>query len=98
MPFGQWNRFMLEMNYATHDYAVYLNGALLRTSDFVDDEMGIVGFTDAPLATLAAGPSAAEQAAPGTAFYDNYRIDIVPEPGSLAMIGVASLALLRRRR
>jgi hypothetical protein len=94
-PFGQWNHYMLEMDFNTHNYNVYYNGTKLATSTFIDP--GIVGFTDAPLAALAATLESISTAT-GTAYYDNYRIDIVPEPTALGVIGLGSLALLRRRK
>jgi hypothetical protein len=94
-PFGQWNHYSLEMNYTNHQYTVFYNGAPLATSPFVDP--GITSFTDAPLAALAATFESLATAT-GTAYYDNYSIEIVPEPTSVAIIGLASLGLLRRRR
>jgi hypothetical protein len=96
VAFGQWNRFVLEMDYGTDTYTAYVNGVAVGSQPFVDD--GVVAFTDAPLAALAAGGSPADLAAAGTAFYDNYTIEIVPEPSTVAIIGLASLAVLRRRR
>jgi hypothetical protein len=96
VPFGQWNHFTLEMNYVSRTYQAFVNGVASGTPEpFVD--AGIVGFTDAPISTLAAqdGPGLL---APGTAYYDNYNIEIVPEPSTVAIIGLASLGLLRRRR
>ena len=70
---GTWNHFELVLDYASDTYTVYVNGDDKATTGFVDDP--IVGFTDAPLAALAA--SAQSQAtATGTAFFDNYRIDV----------------------
>jgi hypothetical protein len=93
-PFGQWNRYMLEIDYQNDEYSVYFNGARLATTTFVDP--GITGFTDAPLAALAATFESIDFAA-GTAYFDNYTIEIVPEPTAMALVGLGSLALLRRR-
>ena len=93
-PFGQWNRYMLEIDYEADEYSVYYNGSKLATTTFVDP--GVVGFTDAPLAGLAAEFESIDIAA-GTAYFDNYTIEIVPEPSALALVGLGSLALLRRR-
>ena len=96
VPFGQWNHFTLEMNYATRTYQAYVNGTAAGDPEpFVDP--GITAFTDAPISTLAA-EGGAGLSAPGTAFYDNYTIEIVPEPATVAIIGLASLGMLRRRR
>jgi PEP-CTERM motif len=95
VPRGQWQHFALEMNYATGMYQAFVNGVAAGDPEpFVDP--GIVGFTDAPMATLAA--SELGLTAPGTAYFDNYSIEIVPEPTTVAIMGLASLGLLRRRR
>jgi PEP-CTERM motif-containing protein len=96
LPFNTWNRFVLEMNYSTKTYQAFVNGNPAGEPEpFVD--LGIVGFTDAPISTLAASDGAG-LLAPGTAYFDNYSIEVVPEPASMAIIGLASLGLLRRRR
>src|SRR4029453_7511724 len=64
VPVGQWAHYTLEMNYGTQKYTVYVNGVPLATTDFVDP--GIVAFSDAPLATLAAAGDPLSLAAPGT--------------------------------
>ena len=70
---GEWNHFTLELNYDTDAYTVYVNGDDKATTGFVDD--GIVGFTDAPLAALAATAQSLPVAT-GTAFFDNYVIEL----------------------
>src|SRR5688572_2040822 len=94
-PFGQWNRYTLEIDYGIDEYRVIYNGAEIASSTFVDP--GITGFTDAPLAALAATFATLETAS-GTAYFDNYSIEIVPEPSALAVVGLGAVALLRRRR
>lgn len=93
--FGVFNNFVLELDYNTQLYRGYFNGTEVAESPFVD--AGIVGFTDAPLAALAATFDSIATAT-GTAYFDNYSIEIVPEPTALGLIGLGSLALLRRRR
>jgi hypothetical protein len=96
VPFNQWNNYSLEMNYVTKTYQAYVNGAAVGDPEpFVDP--GITSFTAAPISTLAASGGAG-LLAPGTAYFDNYGIEIVPEPSTVAIIGLASLGLLRRRR
>lgn len=94
VPFGQWNRYMLEFDYTNQLYSAYYNGVLLVTSPFVD--AGITGMTDAPIATFATDPDALATST-GSALFDNYSIEVVPEPSALGLMGLASLALLRRR-
>jgi hypothetical protein len=70
---GTWNHFELVLDYDADAYTVYVNGDDKAVTGFVDDP--IVGFTDAPLAALAATADTRATAS-GTAYYDNYRIDI----------------------
>ena len=91
---GQWNRYMLEFDYAAQQYSAFLNGTRLVTTPFVDG--GITGMTDAPLSTFATDPEALDTST-GTAYFDNYTIEVVPEPSVLGLVGIGSLALLRRR-
>ena len=70
---GQWNHFSLELNYDTHTYTVVVNGDEKATTGFVDD--GIVAFTDAPFAALAA-TAESRPVASSAAFFDNYVIEI----------------------
>jgi hypothetical protein len=70
---GEWNHFTLELNYTTKTYTVFVNGDDKATTGFVDD--GVVGFTDAPLAALAA-TAESKPFATGAAYFDNYVIDI----------------------
>jgi len=95
VPFGQWNHYTLELNYGTKQYRGLLNGTAIVTSPFIDP--GIVGFTDAPISTLASTFDTIATAT-GTAYFDNYTITVVPEPACFALVGLGSLALLRRRR
>ena len=94
VPFGQWNNYAVELDYATRTYRGYVNGVLVGGDDFIDEEDGIVGFTDAPIASLQAGAVDV----PGVAYFDNYTIEVVPEPTTVAIFGLASLGLLARRR
>jgi hypothetical protein len=70
------------LDFAMDKYSIYLNGALLKTTTFVDNS-NIVGglnrFTDADISALAAAVNTASKALPGTAYVDNFRVfDGVP--------------------
>ena len=106
--FGQWNKFQMKLDYSTHQYSVLLNGSMLGTSGFVDQNNisgGLDQFSDADIAAVSAAGNAASLALTGTAYYDNFLVregtcEVVPEPSTMAVVGVG-LALfsgLRRRR
>jgi hypothetical protein len=79
VPFNSWHHFDMVLNYSSHTYSVYVDGAPMATDiGFVD--AGVNDFTDAPIATLAAGADSASQQASGQAYFDNYSIGLVPTP------------------
>jgi hypothetical protein len=98
--FGEWNHFAIQADYATNTYQVFLNGAQVASTGFVDG--GIVGFSDAPLAAVAFGDTPADAAAGGTAFYDNYAVTTsstaVPEPAVVSLLALVSCGIMARRR
>jgi hypothetical protein len=75
VQFGVWNHYTLELNYDNDTYTIYVNGDDKATTGFVDD--AVVAFTDAPLAALAATADS-KATATGTAYFDNYVIEIEP--------------------
>ena len=96
--FGQWNHFALQADYNTSTYQLLMNGIQIASNGFVDS--GIIGFSDAPLATVAFTDTAANAAASGTAYFDNYAINTTntPEPTMVGFLGLAVLGLGSRRR
>jgi len=99
-----WNHFSISLDFTSHQYSAYLNGSLtpLVTTGFVDGS-SLNSFTDADISALAAGYDPVSQAFTGTAYYDNFQVQQVPEPGSLAMcmvgfVMVVGLAWRRRSR
>jgi hypothetical protein len=91
---GTWNHFKISLDYTAKTYSIFVNGNLQATEPFVDP--GIADFTDAPMSGLAAGGDAASLAAGGTAYFDNYVLNGVPEPG-VAGLGLLGVALSLRR-
>jgi len=53
--------------------------------------------TDAPIGTIAATATSLTTGT-GTAYFDNYVIQQVPEPATLGCLGLAGMGLLARRR
>jgi hypothetical protein len=92
---GVWNHFQLQLDYAAETYSIFVIGVFRGSETFVDP--GIFDFTDAPLAALAAAGDAASLAAGGTAYFDNYVVNGVPEP-TVAWFGSLGLVLSRRNR
>ena len=106
--YGAWNKFAMELNYATHTYKFLLNGVVLGTQGFVD-QLSVVGglneFSDADITTVAAAGDPISLALAGTAYYDNFVVregqcSMVPEPATwvLGLLGLAGVANARRRR
>jgi hypothetical protein len=91
VTFGAWNDFLIRLDFADMKYTTYLNGAALVTEAFVDS--GLTTFTDADISALAAMDGAISQGATGTAYYDNFRVQEVPEPSTIVLCLTALAAL-----
>jgi len=92
---GAYHHLKLRVDFNTGKYQAYVDSTLLRTEPFVD--LGIVAFTDAPISTFAASATSLNTGT-GTAYFDNYSINVVPEPTGIALIGLALAGLSGRRR
>lgn len=94
--FGAWHSYKMELDYATHQYRVYFDGALLDTIGFVDQNNVVGGldhFSDADIAAISAGTDSLT----GTAYFDNFVVTQVPEPSGI-LLGALSMVLLGARR
>ena len=98
VAFGAFNQFAITANFAALTYSIFLNGTPLHTEGFVDS--GFTSFSDADIFTFAAGGDSASRNAAGTAFFDNYQVQIIPEPSTtvLAAVGLLTVGLWRSRR
>ena len=94
VSYDVWNHYRILLDYGADQYSVYLNGTPLATTGFVDRALGLDYFTDADISALAAGGDSESQAATGTAYYDNFLVQEVPEPSTLALCLAALAALL----
>jgi hypothetical protein len=101
VAFGQWNSFLIELDFDTQMYKGYVNGVMVLDTTF--EFPGAAQFTDADIAAIAANNDAISQGLTGTAYFDNYLVTesdtpCIPEPTSLAagLMAVAVLAVRRR--
>lgn len=76
VTFDVWNHFEMSLDFDADLYTLFLNDRFVLTESFVDSYGGndLNEFTDADLAALAAGASPADQAAVGTAYFDNFTV------------------------
>jgi hypothetical protein len=98
---------MIELNYNTHMYSFFLDGAQIGSTGFVDHNPGnqLDEFTDANLVALAAAGDLDSQALTGTSCFDNFLVTssnmpCIPEPSTslLALLGLVGLAAQRRAK
>lgn len=95
MPLGQWHGIGLRMNFATQTFTVEFNGSELvdsvtllpLTLGFLSSSTGIA---DADLTVQNRGRD--------DYFFDNYVVEVIPAPGTAALLGLGGLMAARRRR
>lgn len=80
-----WHEFKIVLEGANASY--YVDGILSRTVT-----RGVLGTIDSVI--LGSGLSSTNQ----PAFYDDFKVEVVPEPATLAALGIGAAALIRRRR
>jgi hypothetical protein len=96
VAFGSWRHYSIELNYAAHQYKVFLDNTLLATTGFVDHNIipgGLNHFTDADIAAIAAAGDLASDSLTGTAYFDNFIVQ-VPEPSAWVLAAFAGLGLI----
>jgi hypothetical protein len=92
---GAYHHLKLRVDFGAGTYQTFVDGLPLHTESFVD--AGIVAFTDAPIATFA-GTATSVTTGTGTAYFDSYTINVIPEPTGAALAGLALAGLAGRRR
>jgi MYXO-CTERM domain-containing protein len=98
VPTETYRTYGLTLDYNTKKFSMTVNGTPVPVGaqDFVT--AAAAAFSDAPLTTVPAFGDTRSFTAPGTAYFDNYHIDAVPEPTGLAFLAVGGIVLMRRRR
>lgn len=88
-----WHQLALILDFRTNVARVLLDGVDAGVSDSID---GTATLNDVDVYATEAVPAGGNSL--GVAFVDNYRVEAVPEPATLAALGMGVLALARRRR
>jgi len=88
---GTYYNFNLLLNYTSQTYGLYVNGTLIDTQPFVN---AASQFTDADITTYVLQTTSG---ANGDGYFDNYLVTAVPEPGILAVGGLALFLLSVRK-
>ena len=101
VTFTDWHMYELLLDFGADEYSIFYDGGLL-VSDIPFTDGPASTFSDAPLATLAAGSDPDSQEAIGTGFFDNYVITAIPEPsamlfGEVVCMCVGASAVVRRK-
>lgn len=87
-----WNRLDLVLNYQTGVYGGRLNGSDIGVTSTFNNAFGVIDIDLNNYRTTGTQT--------GGAFFDDYSVTAttVPEPATIAGLGIAALALIRRRR
>lgn len=97
---GVYQNWFVTLDFLLEEYTVEVNGIEVLSNPFNNDiDFGAGDYlTDASFGTFNTDDGFADVV--GTAYLDNYIItdNSVPEPGSIAILGIAGAGLLARRR
>lgn len=89
-PNDTWHHFVFEMNFPMQTISATFNGTSLGTLPIIN--------AVAPTTLSSIRISANQASFPLDAYFDNITITSIPEPGSLALLGLALPVVVRRRR
>lgn len=85
-----YNQMMIELNYTTQSVKYFLNGVDLGVNGaFFSTDFGDADFYSTRTSGVAGGNQVR---------YDDYLVEQIPTPGSLALLGLGGLVAARRRR
>ena len=89
VAYDAWNNLKITMDYVTKKASFALNGTTIASGvNFSAGVSNIFGDSDMNL----------QGAGFDTTFFDNYKVEAVPAPSALALIGLGGLVAGRRRR
>lgn len=89
VSYDAWNNLKITMDYVTQKASFAINGSTIASG--ISFSAGVTNiFGDADINLQAAGFD--------TTYFDNYKIEAVPAPSALALIGLGGLFAGRRRR
>ena len=97
--FGTYYQVSMTLNYSTNKVSFAINGSEVNTSAItgLDTFVGTT-FGDADLYITRSNPTTGTATGGHFVAFDDYSISSVPAPGAIALLGVAGVLGLRRRR
>ena len=87
---GSWFQLGLSADIVSNLVSVQLNGSTLGSFAFTTENFSDMDiFTFSPASTVSTG---------GSVYWDDYSVEAVPEPATMAALGLGVAAMLRRRK